>query len=99
MGLSTPLFEDTRSVFKVCVMGGDRTLHHILCNYVALWHTGKEMCQKLNIAVFLVPTSREGCDLATFVAQHDGWYRRQIYSAFSTPPTLIPRMREPDGDL
>jgi hypothetical protein len=83
-----------KSILRICVMGSNAILHRILCNYVCFRHEYEKRFSKLSIRLYVVPTARHNCDLATYLAREDAWYKRQVYSPFSTRLPIIPTVKE-----
>ena len=104
------------SYMHVCVFGGDAALHRVLCNYVvtrqveARDFTDEQELQErmLNIRIFMIPTAHglsecsggQLSEVASFIARHDVWYRRQVYSQFTgwspsaAPVLVLPQLRQ-----
>ena len=83
-----------KSILRICVLGSDALLHRILCNYVCFRHEYEKRFRKLSIRLYVAPTARHNCDVATYLAREDAWYKRQIYAPFSTPLPIIPTTQE-----
>ena len=85
---------EKKSILRISVMGNDPMIHRILCNYVCFRHEYEKRFVKLSIRLYIIPTKRYNCNLASYLANHDAWYKRQIYAPFSTPCPIIPTMME-----
>ena len=86
-----------QSILRMCVMGSDAVVHRTLCNYVAFRHEYEKRFQKLSIRVYVVPTARHNCQLASYLAREDAWYRRQIFAPFCAPILISPRITPADS--
>ena len=82
-----------QSILRLCIMGDDSVIHRILCSFVSFHHEFEERFKRLSIRIFIVPTSRHNCQLASYLAREDAWYRRQIFAPFCAPIPIVPRMQ------
>ena len=85
-----------KSILRLCVLGSDAVLHRILCNYVCFRHEYEARFRKLSLRVYVVPTARHDCQLASYLARSDAWYRRQMFAPFCAPLPMVPRMTPAD---
>ena len=81
---------EQKSCVRLCVMGGDAALHRVVAAFAALHRLQPELCAAVEFRVFLVPVGH--CDLAAYVAQRDGWYRRQVYAPFASALAFCPAL-------
>ncbi len=85
-----------KSILRLCVLGSDAVLHRILCNYVCFRHEYEARFRKLSLRVYVAPTARHDCQLASYLARSDAWYRRQMFAPFCTPLPMVPRITPAD---
>ena len=71
-----------RSPLKIALLGGQMTIHRFLCAYAGLLEeTPFETLDKyVELRLYLLPVSHS--DVGAHLAAKDGWYRRQVFSAY-----------------
>ena len=77
-----------RLLVRVCLSGGDRILHSFLCALVRLMSSDPAVAMTVDFSLFIVPFERN--HLAAFMARHDAWYARHIYTPFWSSHFLLP---------
>jgi len=92
---SQPAPKHPREV-RFAVTGNDATLHHTAAAYVLLRQKNPEVFHGLRLRFYVLPTSRNN-SLAGYIARHDPWYYRHIFTPFRSSPLLVPWPREDDG--
>ena len=67
---------------RIAILGGTSSVHRFLCAYAALLeeYPNEDFESSVDLQVFLLPCLHS--DIAAYLAQHDGWYRRQVFSPF-----------------
>ena len=78
-------------VLRVCALGGTAALHRLVCALVAIAREAPARLAALDVRVYVVPGAHNA--FAQYLASVDGWYRRNVYSAFRYPLQLVPRLR------
>lgn len=73
------------------ILGGLDVLHRALCTYVALLAVDPQLASKVEFCFYLVPLGKN--DLASFIAQRDGWYRKHVFVPFHAPLMLVPQCK------
>jgi len=79
---------------RVCAAGGDGTMHRLLQAYVVLRCAYPQLCARADLRFYLVPIGRTN-RLAQYIARHDGWYRRHIYTAHCRGHPTVPHLIVP----
>jgi len=82
---------NSRFLLKRVIFGGHDVLHRVLATYVALRAMEPDLCAQIDFRFFLVPVGRN--DLAAFISQRDGWYRKHVYVAFHAPLLMVPQIK------
>ena len=78
---------------RLCVAGGDGTLHRLCQAYAVLQCAYPQLCSRVPLQVFLLPLGLRGRNrLAQFIASQDGWYRRHIYAPHVGGPPTVPHL-------
>jgi hypothetical protein len=80
---------DTEPPLRLCVAGGDATLHDLVQAYVVLRMAYPQLCAPASVAIYLVPLGSTN-KLARFIASYDGWYRRHIYAPHAMGQPSVP---------
>ncbi len=80
-----------KCVLKRVVMGSNAVLHRFVCCYVALRHLHPELCDNIDFNVYVCPIGKS--DVTAFIAQHDGWYRKNVYIPFHAPLIMCPQVK------
>jgi hypothetical protein len=88
-----------RPVFRVLIMGDDYAFHRVLANCVALQQHEPDLAASLDIRVYVVPTPGDTNHIARFLAEHDDWYRRQVYAPFASLPLIRPQLKATSTEL
>jgi hypothetical protein len=85
---------------RICVAGGDGTLHRLIQAYVVLRCAYPRLCSPDALSFFVVPISsskHHSHRLASFIASQDGWYRRHIFAPNYAGPPIVPHLIAPGG--
>jgi hypothetical protein len=86
-----------KGILRRVIMGGHDVLHRAVSIYTALRAMEPELCTNVEFRFFLVPLGRN--DLAGFLAQRDGWYRKNVYVPFHGPLLLLPLIKYTGADV
>jgi len=73
---------------RLILTGGDRLMHSFLCAYLRLLEAEPALAENVNFKFFVIPTGLN--HLACFLARHDSWYNRHIYTPFWSDRFLLP---------
>ena len=84
---------------RVCVAGGDGTLHKLVQAYAVLRCAyPKLLAAGGDLLIHLVPISRSHQNkLASFLASQDGWYRRHVFAPHFAGSPTVPHLIMPTG--
>ena len=79
---------------RVCVAGGDGTLHKLVQAYVVLRCAFPRLLVSAEqMRVYLLPFGRAHQNrLAAFIASRDGWYRRHVFAPHFAGAPLVPHL-------
>ena len=80
-----------KPVLKRVILGGLDVLHRAVCTYIALLAVDPQLSQRIDFQFFLVPLGRN--DLAAFIAQRDGLYKKHVFIPFHGPLIIVPQVR------
>ncbi|KAH9254149.1 hypothetical protein BASA81_007738 [Batrachochytrium salamandrivorans] len=101
-GQKTLLTMETGSkpVLRRVLLGGQDVLHRAVSTYCALLAIDPELASQVKFEFYLVP-SHGKVDLAAFIAQRDGWYRKQVFAPFCNHGGLLihPTIKPERDDL
>jgi len=67
----------SKPLIKIGILGGDTTLHNILCSYICLKTTAPKSFDGLDLQFFVLPA--DPSDFCKFLSRYDGWYFRHVY--------------------
>lgn len=79
---------------RICVAGGDATLHRLLQAYVVLRCAYPQLCTRVDLAFYLIPMTPRN-RLAQYIAENDAWYRRHIYLPHCRGHPTVPHLITP----
>jgi hypothetical protein len=67
---------------RIAILGGTSSIHRFLCAYAALLeeYPDEDFQSSVDLQLFLLPCLHS--DVAAYLAENDGWYRRQVFSPF-----------------
>eukprot|EP00743_Colponemidia_sp_Colp-15_P006226 GILK01006697.1.p1 GENE.GILK01006697.1~~GILK01006697.1.p1 ORF type:complete len:918 (+),score=104.32 GILK01006697.1:147-2900(+) len=74
------------STVKLLIAGDDSDLHRMVCAYAYLLFQAPDLFNNVDVRFYIVPVGMN--HLAQYLAQNDGWYRRHIFTPFSSHPLL-----------
>lgn len=83
-------------VLRLVVAGGDRLLHQVLCALMHIRQAEKELLDGIQLQWYIVPWAVN--HVSAFLARHDSWYNRHVYSPFRQDPLLVPWCRSSSTD-
>jgi len=82
-----------KTVLRLMLSGGDEVMHSFLCAYVTLKTSDKtDLMKKVDIKIYVTPVKAEN-SIACFIARHDSWYYRNVYTPLSNDLFLLPWVR------
>ncbi|KAL1504666.1 hypothetical protein AB1Y20_008446 [Prymnesium parvum] len=81
---------------RVCIAGGDSTLHKLVQAYAVLRIAYASHCSEAQMKFYLLPVGRSN-RLASFIAHYDGWYRRHVHIQHSAGQPTVPHVILPSG--
>lgn len=91
---------DLSPPLRICVAGGDGTLHRLIQAYTVLRCAYPRLCSPDALRFFIVPISsskHHSHRLASFIASQDGWYRRHIFAPNYAGQPIVPHLIAPGG--
>lgn len=99
-GQKTAVAMGSKPVLRRVLLGGPDVLHRAVSTYCALLAIDPELASQVKFEFYLVP-SHGRVDLAAFIAQRDGWYRKQVFAPFCNHAGLVvlPAIKAERDDL
>jgi len=88
---------DVAREVRVVMAGGDALVQHVAAAFHALRANQPAMLRGLSFRFYLAPFARGG--LAGYIARHDSWYLRHVFSPLRAPALLVPWLRDDETDL
>lgn len=83
---------DSAVRLRIVIGGGDQNLHTVVCAWVSFMNEYVDMLKGIEVQFYLVPFEEN--HLASFIARHDCWYKRHIYTPFRAHQFLLPSCDE-----
>ena len=86
---------DASPPLRLCVAGGDGSLHRLIQAYIVLRSAYPRMCSADTVRFYLVPigaSKTHSHKLASFLASQDGWYRRHVFAPHYAGAPTVPHL-------
>lgn len=74
--------------FRVCIIGGGKTVHAMMTAHLHVLQNHDKQFKGLNVRFFIFPTGPN--DIGAYIARHDAWYNRHIFTPFRSWQTFVP---------
>jgi len=79
---------ENKLTLRLVLTGGDRLMHSFLCAYLRILQAEAALAENIIFKFYVVPTGLNY--LACYIARHDSWYNRHIYTPFWSDRFLLP---------
>ncbi|EGG14338.1 hypothetical protein DFA_12108 [Cavenderia fasciculata] len=83
---------DVNDLVKICIVGNDSSIHHLVGSYVYLRYQSPELFDNLDIQFYIIPAGNQS-KLADFISTFDNWYHRQVSCIINSLYEIIPSFR------
>ncbi|GAM17667.1 hypothetical protein SAMD00019534_008420 [Acytostelium subglobosum LB1] len=83
---------DWKQPIKICIVGNDASIHHVVGSYVYLKYHSPDLFTDLDLQFFLIPAGPTS-KFAEFLATFDNWYNRQVAGIVNSMYDIMPAFK------
>jgi len=82
---------------RFVIVGNDAFTQHIACSYFAMTKLCPDFFKSVRVKFYLAPCTKNS--LAGYIARHDAWYHRHVFTPLRSPCFLVPWLRDDENEL